>query len=252
MKLNALTICWLGSTLLPGLLPGQSFEPGQSTAVADSSVPAAPPAQAPAQDTNKDGTLDKRIYGVLPNYRMADGTKPFAPITAKQKLMIGFRDSFDYPVYGLSAIFAGLNQLRDTNPEFGEGAKGYLKRYGTSYADQVAGNMMAESFFPMMFHQDPRYFRVGKSGGSTAHRAGYALSRILVCHDDKGGYTFNMGEIAGNATAVAISNLYYTSTRNAGDNAIKFATQVGTDAISNLLKEFWPDVKAKFSKKKKD
>ena len=238
----------------------QTFEAPQ--AVTDAPAPADPPVsppsapvstpagKKPALADSENGILDKRIYGVLPNYRMADGNRPYEPLTAKQKMMIGVKDSFDYPAYFLGAVFAGLNQLADTNSEFGQGLKGYAKRYGTSYADQAIGNLMSESLFPAMFHHDPRYFRIGKSGGSGVARTGYALKQIFVCRTDSGGHAFNISEWGGNASSVAISNLYYTTTRTPTDNAIKWGTAIGTDAISNILKEFWPDVKEKFSKKK--
>ena len=204
------------------------------------------PQAAPSQES----PIDKRIFGVLPNYRTADGNTAYQPITPKRKLWIGFKDSFDYPVYFTSAMFAGLNHLADTSPEFGQGLKGYAKRYAASYADQTVGNMMTESFFPILFKQDPRYFRVGKAHGSGLKRTGYALSRVLICRSDKGTNTFNISEIGGNATAVAISNLYYSDNRKAGDNVQKLGVQVGTDAFSNVLKEFWPDIKQKYFKKK--
>src|SRR5215469_15962468 len=43
--------------------------------------------------------LDKRVFGVFPNYRTTDGTQPFAPITTRQKFAIGLKDSFDWPIY---------------------------------------------------------------------------------------------------------------------------------------------------------
>jgi hypothetical protein len=51
----------------------------------------------------------------------------------------------------------------------------------------------------------------------------------------------------GNAAGVAISNTYYPDGRTFGDNATKLLMQVGTDAASQVLKEFWPDLKKKFS-----
>jgi hypothetical protein len=259
MNLHSLALrFWLaGALAATAAVQAQSFEFPQTAAVdtTTASAPASLPASAAAASGSQtapaaDGINDKRIYGVLPNYRMADGTKPFAPITTRQKLMIGVKDSFDYPAYVLGAVFAGLNQMADTNPEFGQGVRGYAKRYGTSYADQAIGNLMSESLFPAAFHHDPRYFRIGKSGGSGLARTGYALSRILICYDDKGHSVFNISELGGNAASVAISNLYYTTTRTPTDNAIKWGTAIGTDAVSNILKEFWPDVKEKFLKKK--
>lgn len=189
----------------------------------------------------------KRIAGVLPNYRTADASEEGTVITARHKLYIASKDSFDYPLVALSGLLAGAGQLRNEQPSFGQGMKGYGHRLITNYADQAMGNMFAEGFFPVMLHEDPRYFRRGS--GSVWHRAGYALSRVIVTHQDGGRPRFNFSEWMGNASAVAISNAYYPDTRTAGDNAAKLVQQVGTDALSQLLKEFWPDVRRKFSRK---
>jgi len=209
-----------------------------------------PPDPSQPASSDQSASIDKRVFGVLPNYRTADANTPYQPISAKRKLWIGFKDSFDYPVYFTSAVFAGFNQLSDTSPQFGQGVEGFAKRYAASYADQTLGNMMTESFYPIMFKQDPRYFRVGKNGGSTMKRTGYALTRVFICRSDKGTPVFNISEIGGNSTAVAISNLYYTDNRNLHDNVQKLSIQIGTDALSNVLKEFWPDIKERFFKKK--
>ena len=71
-------------------------------------------------------------------------------------------------------------------------------------------------------------------------------ARVLRCiTKDSGGTTFNYSEWLGNASAVAISNAYYPDSRTAGDNAEKLIEQVGIDAASQVLKEFWPDIKRK-------
>jgi hypothetical protein len=186
---------------------------------------------------------DKRVFGVFPNYRTTDGNVPFQPITSKQKILIGLKDSFDWPVYLTGGAFAALYQLEDQNPSFGQGMKGYARRYGTALADQVIGNMMTESFMPSLFHQDPRYFRMGKGHGTVVHRIGYAASRIFISRTDKGGQQFNFSEWLGNSAAVAISNAYYPDTRTVGDNVERLGIACATDAFSQVMKEFWPDVK---------
>jgi len=194
--------------------------------------------------------IDKRIFGVLPNYRTADGSAPFVPITARRKFYIASKDSFDYPVYLTSAVFAGLYQVENSNPSFGQGVKGYAKRLASSYGDQAVGNLMTEAIFPSLLQEDPRYFRLGSGRGTTWHRVGYAVTRVFVVRTDKGKWDFNYSEWLGNTTTVAISNLYYPDTRTAADNAQKLCIQVVTDALSQVMKEFWPDIKRKLSKKK--
>ena len=185
-------------------------------------------------------TPDKRIFGVLPNYRTVEGTD-VEPLTVRRKFWIASKDSFDYPIYFLSGAFAGISQIEDSNSSFGQGVKGYAKRYATGYGDQMIGNMMTEGVFPSLLHEDPRYFRRGV--GPKWGRTWYALTRILVTHTDSGSIRFNFSEVAGNCVATAISNAYNPDTRDVSENLEKLGLQLGTDAISNVLKEFWPDVK---------
>jgi hypothetical protein len=206
------------------------------------------PQPAEAQQQPADGQqADKRIFGVLPNYRTVEDSRPFSPITPKQKFIIAAKDSFDYPVYLISGAFAALYQLDDQNPSYGQGLKGYGKRYGAAYGDQAIGNILAEGLFPTLLHEDPRYFRRGTGGKWSRTR--YALTRVIVSRSDKGTWGLNYAEWLGNGTAAAISNLYYPSdTRNLPDNLEKWGVQIATDAFSNVLKEFWPDVKRKLHK----
>ena len=184
---------------------------------------------------------DKRIFGVLPNYRTAEKSAEYQPISAKRKLIIATKDSFDYPLVLLAAGYAGLYQLDDNHPQFGQGMKGYAKRLGTGYADQVIGNYLTEGFMPILLHEDPRYFRLGE--GTRTHRTLYALSRIFVTRTDAGGTTFNFAEVAGNGIAAGIGLSYYSDDRNVGDFMQNWGVALATDATSQVLKEFWPDVK---------
>ena len=211
-----------------GATPGDSVIPVQ-----------APPVQAPE---------DKHIFGVLPNNRTTENAIPFHAITPRQKVTIAAKDSFDSVVFADAAAFAGLYQIQNQNPSFGQGVKGYAKRLGTAYGDQMIGNMMTEGLIPAVFHQDPRYFRSGE--GPKLARTRYALTQIVVARMDSGRRAFNFSEWGGNAAAVAISNAYYPDTRTVSDNVQRLLIACGTDAFSNVLKEFWPDVKRKFFQKK--
>jgi hypothetical protein len=205
-----------------------------NSAAAPQTAPQVPP-QAPE---------DKRVFGVLPNYRTTELSLPFHPVTAKYKLTIAAKDSFDWPSYITGAVFAGIYQLEDQNPTWGQGLKGYAKRYASATGDQIIGNFMTEGIFPAIGHQDPRYFRMGAGNGSTRQRAFHALSSIFVSRMDSGRRMFNFSEWGGNATMAAISNLYYpASQHNVDDNLEKMFVACATDMASNVAKEFWPDVK---------
>ncbi len=222
--------------------PANSPAPESSAPVVNA-VPAGPTPLAGEPGSG----VDKRIFGVLPNYRTANGTLPFRPITVKQKFTIATKDTFDYPSYVLAAAFSGLSQANNSNPSFGQGFRGYARRYGSSIADQDIGNFMTEAIFPSLLHQDPRYFR--KVNGPFKSRLWYASTRVLVTRTDSGAWWFNASEFIGNGTVAALGNWYYPDARGFGPTAQRMFTQIGTDAISNVMKEFWPDVKRKWFRK---
>jgi hypothetical protein len=173
----------------------------------------------------------------------------YKPITAKQKFDIAIADSFDRGTFVLAAAFAGEGQLNKSNPSFGNGIGAYGRYFGTAYADLAIGDFMTEAIYPTILHQDPRYFRRGRGSGFS--RLGYAAGQIFWTHTDSGRTQFNYSEIAGNATAVAISNAYYPDGRNVGSAVSKLGSQLGIDMASNILKEFWPDIHKKLFRERK-
>jgi len=208
----------------------------------------APPTPAPTAVTpsapNPTPSQSKRAFGFVPNYRTVDASLPYKPITPREKWTIAAKDSFDWPLVFVAAGFAGLGQMTNQNPRLGQGMSGYANRFVRAYADQVIANMLVEGAFPVLLHEDPRYFRIGH--GSFWHRTGYAASRVFVTRTDSGNWRFNNSEVFGNAVAVGISNAYYPGTRTLRNNSERYVMQIGTDAFSNILKEFWPDVQHKF------
>ena len=117
----------------------------------------------------------------------------------------------------------------------------YAHRYATAYADQAIGNYMTEGLLPILFREDPRYFRKGH--GRKWGRTAYAATRIFVTKTDTGGTTFNFSEVVGNSIAAAVGNAYYPGETHLWDNLSRLGQDLATDAISQVLKEFWPDVK---------
>lgn len=202
---------------------------------------------SPDQGKQDDKKKNDRIFGVIPNYRtVEDENREPTRLTAKEKFKLGLQDSFDPYAYPSAAIFAGIAMAQNQTKSFGQGAAGFGKYYGTAFADQTIGNMMSESVFPVLLHQDPRYFSMGKAGGGFWRRVRYAASREWITRSDSGKNEFNYSELGGNAVAIAISNTYYPSeNRTVSNNAYKWSQQIALDAFFNVLKEFWPDMRHK-------
>ena len=204
--------------------------------------------QEPQQKTSDaEAASNKRILGIIPNYRTYPTLTEYKPISTREKFHIAAEDSFDRGTFALAAAFAGYSQITDSNPSFGQGVKGYAHYFVTSYADWSIGDFMTEAIFPTVLHQDPRYFRSGT--GSGPRRLLYAVQQLFWTRTDSGGHMFNFSEIGGNAAATAISQAYYPESRHASDAATKLSIQVGVDAASNIMKEFWPDLERKLSRK---
>ena len=190
---------------------------------------------------------DKRILGLIPNYRTSASLSTYEPLTATKKFKMASQDAFDRGTFILAGILAGEGQLANDNRAFGQGGAGFGRYYGAAYGDLLIGDYMTEAVFPTLLHQDPRYFRRGV--GSTRSRLAYAVGQIFWTHTDSGGTQFNYSEVLGNSTAVAISTVYYRDNHDAGDAVTKLGTQLGVDMASNVLKEFWPDMLRKFHHK---
>lgn len=127
--------------------------------------------------------------------------------------------------------------------------QGYAKRFGAAYVDSFDGNMLGNALFPVLLHQDPRYFRKGTS--SFTSRLLYAISTTVICKGDDGQWHPNYSNVLGNLTAGGISNLYYPSSDRGVELTFQRALTVSAEgAIGAAFYEFWPDISRKLFHKK--
>ena len=239
--------------------------------------PAAPKdQQAPAdQDKGKKGTnannqgkivgtSNDRLFYALPNFLSIENTAQVPPLTTKQKFAVVARGTFDPVEVPWWGILSAIGQADNSERAYGQGWGAFGKRYGTTAGDSLVENFLVGAVFPSVLHQDPRFFQ--KSQGGFGSRAWYAVTRILVTRTDSGHSQFNYSEIFGSATGAAISTFTYHprstfistptnphmfigSDRTLGNAADVWATQISLDAITIVVKEFWPDIHRKISKK---
>ena len=196
-----------------------------------------------AQENNQPKTEDKRILWIFTNHKTTDDSADAKKLEPRGKLAIAWDDATDRAMFFQSFVLAGIDQAKNSNPSFGQGVEGYAKRFGTTYGDFAIENMMTEGIYPILLHQEPRYFRRGE--GTHRSRVAYAISRLFITRADSGRSQFNYSEFAGSATSLAISNAYYPDSRTIGNNVSRYSLQLGFDAASNILKEFWPDFRRK-------
>jgi hypothetical protein len=190
---------------------------------------------------NAPGSQPKRILGVMPNYRAVSAGAIPPPPTPKEAFKIATQNSFDYSAF----IFVGVTSLMaegsNAHPQLHKGIEGYGRYYWRGFLDKTDGNYLVIFALPTLFHEDERYFAMGSGGWFK--RAIYAASRILITPDYHGHNTFNAAEVFGRGISQGISGFYYPSQdRTAGALAEKYGWAIGRDALTNVFREFWPDI----------
>lgn len=194
----------------------------------------------------------QRILGIIPEFQAVNQNGAYKPLTVGQKFSLMFKSSTDPYIFGLDAIVAGIGQAKDSNPGFGQGAEGYFKRYGASYADTLDGNFWGNAVLTSAFREDPRYFRKGSDYGVT-HRILYSASTAVWCKRDSGTWGPNYANVLGNLIGGGISNAYYPAAdRGVGKTFTGALTVTAEGIIGSELEEFWPDIEQHFLKKHRE
>jgi hypothetical protein len=237
--------------------PSPTPEPTTTAPAAPKEEPDAKKPDAKKEDTTvgksklekETGTVNDRIFEVLPNYGTVEGAKALPPLAAGQKFRLATASVFDWAAYPFNGALAAIAQAKNDPTSWGQGWGAYGKRYGESFADNSIGTYMTVAIFPSMLHEDPRYYQMGQ--GTFSRRFAHGITRLFVTRTDAGTDRFNYSESLGNATAAAFSNIYHPAEdRTAGRNASTFGFLILYDGLANELKEFWPDIRRKVLHKK--
>jgi hypothetical protein len=191
---------------------------------------------------------DDRIFGVIPNFLTVDPTPSVVPpLTSKQKLQLTAKSTFDPFTFVGSALGAAMSHIDQGDPKYGQGKAAYFQRYGAAFTDMATQNFISTGLLAPLFHEDPRYFRLGPQA-PFLHRVGYALSRSVYNRTDSGGNRISYSSIVGTVMGIGLSNAYYPpASRNASVMLGRLGTSFSSGALNNLLPEFWPDIKEKIN-----
>jgi len=188
-----------------------------------------------AQEQMKDEEK-QRVLGFIPNFYVSYVPNA-APLNTGQKFELAWKSTLDPVTFGITGAIAGIQQANNQFSGYGQGAQGYAKRYGASYADIVTNTFIGGAILPSLFKQDPRYFYKGT--GTRRSRVFYAIANAVICKGDNGHWQTNYSAILGGLAAGGISNLYYpASDRGAGLTFENAAIGIGATAAANLLQEF--------------
>jgi hypothetical protein len=187
-----------------------------------------------------------RILGIMPNYRAVSAGAIPPPPTPKEAFMVATRNSFDYSAFVFVGVTSLLAEGDNSHPQLGKGVGGFWAYYWRGYVDKADGNYMVDFVFPSFLHEDERYYAKGAGHGTPWGRAVYSATRILITPNYQGHDTFNGAEVLGRGVSQAISLSYYPSqTQTLGGFSQKYAWALGRDAVTNVFREFWPDINAR-------
>ena len=166
----------------------------------------------------------------------------FKPLTPKEKFQEWAQGAYDPLGLAAGVVEAGTLVYSSTDGfcGYGLGFIEYLQCFGALELDANDSSFFGDFVFPVWWHQDPRYFRLGK--GSFGKRVLYAVSRVFVTFNDSGKNVFYSSGLAGTALASVVSNTYYPKQdRGVGLTMSRIAIDLGNTALYNGSAEFWPD-----------
>lgn len=188
----------------------------------------------------------KMARNFVPGQPLPDAPS-YVPLTSRQKFDSFWRRSYSADIFS-SAIFDSLySQATGAYPSFGGGMEGYSKRMGVSLAGSEAAAFFGRFLFPTLLHQDPRYFPSHRE--STSDRLAYAASRAFIGRSDDGRSVVNTSVIFSQFVEAALSNAYIPYRNETVSGTMENALAgIGGVVQSNILNEFWPDIKTFLSR----
>jgi hypothetical protein len=211
------------------------------------------PPSDPSQDSNKQGPnrktysptattgSPKHMYWVIPAYKVDYGK--FKPLTPHEKFQEWAQSTYDPLGLGVSAVEAGTLEYSSSDGfcGYGRGWGSYGQCFGSLELDATDSSFFGDYVFTVWWHQDPRYFRLGKGG--FARRTFYAISRVFITYNDSGKNVFYSSGLSGTVLAAFVSNLYYPQQdRGMGLTVSRIGIDLGNTALYNGAAEFWPDI----------
>jgi hypothetical protein len=169
--------------------------------------------------------------------------EPGTPLTLEDKFGIYLKKTYGPGALLKSAAISGINQARNQPAEWGRGWEGYGDRFASSMGQSAVSNTISFGVGALR-GEDPRYFPSGQTRTSARIRS--ALAQTFVVHTDQSGSTVAIGRIAGAFGGGFVSRTWQREGHGIlWSGAKSGAISLTFSAASNVIREFWPDIKAR-------
>jgi len=179
----------------------------------------------------------QRVFGLIPNFYVSYDAHP-APLTAKQKFELAWKSASDPVTLVGVGVLAGISQAGDRWGAYGQGAEGFAKRYGATYANVFAATFIGGAVMPSLLKQDPRYFY--KGSGSKRSRILYAVASSVMCKGDNGHWQPNYSNVIGSFAGAGLQAAYLPANDRRGSGFIVSSAliRLGETSLAGVLQEF--------------
>jgi hypothetical protein len=234
---NRKSLLALGTiVLLICSMPASGQVPSSQSELPGSPIAEARSSSSQQSNTSHDGR-DERSSIESGRETLTEQADYFVPMTSRER--------WDHYAYSLVepqaivflAIQAGLNQARNTPHEWGQGAEGYGRRFGSAYGEHLMASTVSNAI-AFGVHEDNRYFKSERTG---VGRLSYAITSALLARHDDGSRSISFSALAGGAAGAFISRTWQPhSTNSAGNAAVSFGYAIAARAGANVVREFLP------------
>jgi len=179
--------------------------------------------------------------GAAPDATMAGPQRSeFVPMTQRERLRHYFKSAFGVEGLVLSTTGAGVSQWMNTPSEWGQGAEGYARRFGNSYAQHMIRSTLTYGTSSVL-HEDNRYIPSDQSG--FAPRLKYAITSSFLARRDDGSRHLSISRLSSYLATAFISREWQPHSTIGPQNAmLSFSTAMGTAVGVRVAREFFPTV----------
>jgi hypothetical protein len=178
----------------------------------------------------------QRVLGLIPNFYVSY-TADAVPLTAKHKFELAWKSASDPVTLAGVGFLAGISQAADRWHDYGQGAEGYAKRFGATYANVFTATIIGGAVMPTILKQDPRYFY--KGSGSKKSRLLYSIASSVICKGDNGHWQPNYSNVIGSVAGAGIATLYIPQSDRGGAFVLSSTLiRLGETSLAGVLQEF--------------
>jgi hypothetical protein len=165
-------------------------------------------------------------------------------LTAEEKARLALKNTFGPRAIGNRMLVAGIDMWRSKPEEWGGGMDAYTMRFGSRMGRLAVRNAVRLGT-DVAFGIDPRYDRCACAGFLA--RTGHAWKRVVVSRSDAGNDMPAFSNFTGAYVTPFITYSWYPDRLNTTQRKLESGTlHLGWRGVSNMIKEFWPDMKRGF------